>query len=58
MGGEIDFSREKIKVTMDNSKIAKPLSAAAKAYIDDFSKKVVEYDTKNFPSTNQNTFCW
>lgn len=53
-----DFSRESISVTMDPTKISKPPSAEAMAKVEAFHKKAVNYDAKNFPATNQGSFCW
>ena len=58
MGDADDFSREPISVQMDSRRLNKPTSEAAKKVVDDFRQKVVHYDHKNFPATNQNAFCW
>lgn len=58
MGDADDFSRDPIAVIMDTNRINKPTSTAAASTVADFHKKVVNYDSKNFPATNQNTFCW
>ena len=58
MGDADDFSRDPISVAMDSSRINKPTSAAAQNTVNEFHKKVVAYDGRNFPASNQNTFCW
>mmetsp|Transcript_8802 Transcript_8802/g.14997 ORF Transcript_8802/g.14997 Transcript_8802/m.14997 type:complete len:124 (+) Transcript_8802:27-398(+) len=58
MGDADDFSRDPIAVSMDSSRINQPTSSGAASTVADFHKKVVTYDHKNFPATNQNTFCW
>ena len=58
MGDADDFSRDSVAVVMDSHKVTKPTSAAAQSAVADFHKKVVNYDSKNFPANNQITFCW
>jgi len=53
-----DFSRDNLSVNMDSRKYNKTPTSAAQAVVSDFHKKVINYDAKNFPANNQNTFCW